>query len=78
MFFASSLSSLHYFLKQNASMAKRKFKELDKITFVGGVDEALNQSLTKKNIKGRFKGIVIWLFNPKPMENGTQPIHICT
>jgi hypothetical protein len=52
-------------------MARRKFNILDKITLVEWVDKALNQLLTKQNIKARFKGIVIWTFNLKPMENET-------
>jgi hypothetical protein len=36
--------------------------------------------LTKKNIKVGFKAIGIWLFNPKAMDNKTQPskIYIAT
>ncbi len=40
------------------------------------MDKALNQSLTKQNIKVGFKGIGIWPFNPKAMENKTQPLSI--
>jgi hypothetical protein len=78
MFFASSPLSLHFFIKPYASMARRKFNILDKITLVEWVDKALNQLLTKQNIKARFKGIVIWTFNLKPMENETVTVHICT
>jgi hypothetical protein len=56
-------------------MARSKFNKLHKITLVGWVEKALNQSLTKHNMKARFKGIVIWTFNFKPMENETQPVH---
>lgn len=38
-------------------MTKSRFNEVDKITFVGWVDKALDQSLTKQNIKVGFKGI---------------------
>ncbi len=48
-------------------MVRSKFNEHDKITLTGWVDKALNQSLTKQNIKVRFKGIGIWPFNPKVM-----------
>jgi hypothetical protein len=33
---------------KNASMSKNNHRELDKITLVGWVDQALEQSLTKK------------------------------
>ncbi len=38
------------------------------------MDKALDQLLTKHNIKARFKGTRIWPFNLKAMENKTQPI----
>jgi hypothetical protein len=50
-------------------MVKSKFNKLHKITLVGWVEKALNQLLTKQNIKARFKGIIIWTFNLKPMDN---------
>jgi hypothetical protein len=40
-------------------MARSKFSELDKITFVGWVDKALDQLLAKYNIKAGFKRIGI-------------------
>jgi hypothetical protein len=42
-------------------MARSKFNEPDKITLVGWVEKALDQSLTKQNIQAEFKGIGIWL-----------------
>jgi hypothetical protein len=42
-------------------MVRSKFNEHDKITFVGWVDKALDQSLIKHNIKAMFKWIGIWL-----------------
>jgi hypothetical protein len=50
--------------------------ELDKITHVKWVDKALDQLLTKHNIKVGFKGIGIWPFNPKAMEKKTQPTNV--
>jgi hypothetical protein len=41
-------------------MVISKFNELNKITFVGWLDKALDQSLIKQNIKVVFKGIGIW------------------
>jgi hypothetical protein len=48
--------------------------ELDKITHVRWVDKALDQLLTKHNIKAGFKRTGIWPFNLKAIENKTQPI----
>ncbi len=57
-------------------MVRSQFNEHDKITLIGWVDKALNQSLTKQNIKVQFKRIGIWPFNPKVMQNKTQPLNI--
>jgi hypothetical protein len=54
-------------------VVRSRFSEHEKITFVGWVDIALNQLLTKQSIKVGFKGTRIWPFNPKAMENKTQP-----
>jgi hypothetical protein len=37
------------------------------------VDQALKQSLTKKNIKSRFKTLGIWPINPKAMDSNIKP-----
>ncbi len=44
-------------------MAKSRFNEHDKITFIGWMDKVLDQSITKQNNKAGFKGIGIWLLN---------------
>jgi hypothetical protein len=62
--------------EQDATMARNINNELDKITRVGWVDKALDQLLTKHNIKFGFKGSGIWPFNPKAMENKTQQTSI--
>ncbi len=51
---------------------------MTKITLARWVDKTLDQSLTKKKIKVGFRGIGIWPFNPKAMENKTQPTNIYT
>jgi hypothetical protein len=53
-------------------MARNKFSEHEKIMFVGWVDKALDQLLTKQNIKVGFRETRIWPFNLKTMENKTQ------
>jgi hypothetical protein len=56
---------------RDAAMFKSNHMELDNMFLVGWVDQAINQSLTKKNIKVRFKTTCIWPFNPKAMDNKT-------
>jgi len=57
-------------------MARCKFSEHEKITFVGWVDKALDQSLTKQNIKVGFKKTRIWPFNPKLWKTKPMSIYI--
>ncbi len=59
-------------------MSRSNHMEPNKITLVGWVDQAINQSLTKKNIKVGFKATCIWPFNPKAMDNKIQPSKIYT
>ncbi len=47
-------------------------KNLDKTTFVGWVDKALEISLSN-NIKSEFKITRIWLLNLRAMDNKTMP-----
>ncbi len=54
-------------------MIRFNYKKLDKTTFVGWVDNALEISLSKYNIKNEFKITRIWLFNLKAMDNKTMP-----
>ncbi len=50
--------------------------EPNKIVLVGWVDHAIDQSLTKKNIKVGFKATCIWPFNPNAMDNKIRPSKI--
>ncbi len=59
-------------------MAKKKYQEPDKITFVGQVDKALDQSLTLQNIMFGFRVTRIWPFNLKAMDNRITPLTIHT
>jgi hypothetical protein len=45
--------------ERDASMATNKYQEPNKITLVGWVDRAIDQSLTKDNIRSWFKVIDI-------------------
>ncbi len=57
-------------------MSKSHHMKLDKTILAGWVDQAIDQSFTKKNIKARFKATSIWPFNPKGMDNKIQPSKI--
>lgn len=52
--------------------------EPNKITLVGWVDLALKKSLTKQNIKSKFRTIGIWPLNPKAMNNKIRPSKVYT
>jgi len=59
-------------------MSRNNHMELDKIILARWVDRTIYQSLIKKNIKVGFKVVGIWPFNPKVMDNKTQPSKIYT
>jgi len=59
-------------------MFKSNHVELNKITLARWVNHAIDQSLTKKNMKVGFKATSIWPFNPKAMDNKTRPLEIYT
>jgi hypothetical protein len=50
-------------------MVKNNHYELNKCTLINSVDKSLNQSLSKKNIKNKFRVIGIWPFNPNAMDD---------
>ncbi len=59
--------------ERDESMFKNNHKEPDKVTLGGLVDRTFNQSLSKQNIKARFKTIGIWPLNSKAMDNQSRP-----
>ncbi len=63
---------------RDAAMFRSNHMELDKITIVGWVNQAINQSFTKRNIKAGFTVTNSWPFNPKVMDNQIQPLEIYT
>jgi hypothetical protein len=52
-------------------MVVNRYQELNKITLVGWVDNAIDQSLTKDNIKLGFMKTNIWSLNPRVMDERT-------
>ncbi len=63
---------------RDAVMSKNNHMEPNKITLARWVDQAINQTFTNKNIKVGFKATGVWPFNPKAMDNKTQPLEIYT
>jgi hypothetical protein len=59
--------------ERDESMFRNNHRELDKVTLAGLVDRTFNQSLSKQNIKARFKTIGIWPLNSKAMDNQSRP-----
>ncbi len=64
--------------KKNVVMSKSNYMALDKITLIGWVDHALDKSITKQNIRSRFKVTCIYPLNPKAMDNENRPFNIYT
>jgi hypothetical protein len=58
--------------KKVATMVISKHQEPDKITFVGWVDKAIEQLLTKDNIRSWIKVIKIWPLNLGAMDERMQ------
>ncbi len=59
-------------------MSKNNYMELDKITLIGWVDQALDKLITEQNIRFGFKVICIYFLNPKAMDNKLEPSNIFT
>jgi hypothetical protein len=59
-------------------MSKSNHMKPNKITLARWVDQALEQSFTKQNIKFRFRITCIWLLNPKVMDNKIKPLRVYT
>jgi hypothetical protein len=59
--------------ERNENMFKNSHRERDKITLIGWVDRTFNQSLSKQDIKEKFKTTRIWPLDPKAMHNRSKP-----
>lgn len=64
--------------ERDSAMVWNNHHELDKYTIVSSVYKSLEQTLSKKNIKGEFKIIKIWPFNPRVMDGKTRPFKVYT
>jgi hypothetical protein len=64
--------------ERDESMFKNNHRKPYKVTLTVWVDKTLNQSLTKQNIKVRFKTIGIWSLDSKPMDNQNRPNKLYT
>jgi hypothetical protein len=53
-------------------MVRRNCIELDKISFVGWVDKALDQTFIRKKFISRLKATRIWPLNPRAMDHKTN------
>jgi hypothetical protein len=59
--------------EKNNNMVKNNYNVPNKATFTTWVDKTLNVALSIINIKGGFKVIGIWPFNPKAMDGRIKP-----
>jgi hypothetical protein len=64
--------------ERNVTMSKSNYMELDKITLARWVDQALDKSITKQNIKSGFKVTVIHPLNLRAMDSKIKPSNIYT
>jgi hypothetical protein len=64
--------------EKDNTMVKNNHYELEKCTLVTWVTKALDQSLSKKNIKSGFRGIGIWPLNVKAMDDKVKLIQMYT
>ncbi len=63
---------------KDAIMSRSNHMELDKITLARWVDQTLEQSFTKQNIKFNFMITCIRPLNLKAMDNKTKPLEVYT
>jgi hypothetical protein len=64
--------------EKDESMFKNNHRKPYKVTLASWVDKTLNHSLTKQNIKERFKTIRIWSLDSRPMDNQNRPNKLYT
>jgi hypothetical protein len=64
--------------EKNTITTRNKFIEPNKFILSRWVDKALNQLMTKQNIKAWFKVAIIWHLKPKVMDNKIKPSSIYT
>jgi len=57
---------------------KSNYMELNIITLIGWVDQALDKSITEQNIRFGFRVTCIYPLNPRAMDNKIEPSNIFT
>jgi len=62
--------------EKDVALSKNNYMEPDKITLVGWVNQALDKSMMKRNIKFGFKITAIYFLNLNAMDNKTKPSNI--
>jgi hypothetical protein len=72
MFHVSSHSKLHSKKERDGIMVRNNYRVPNKVTLARWVDRALDQALSKNNIRSRFKVTWIWQLNPMAMDEN-QP-----
>jgi hypothetical protein len=65
--------------EKDGAMLRNNYNKLNKVTLARWVNKVLNQVLSKKNIKIRFRvDIGIWPLNPKAMDEKFSPTKVHT
>ncbi len=64
--------------EKDVVMSKTNYMDIVKITIIGWVDQALDNSIMQQNIRFGFKVTRIYLLNPRAMDKKTKPSNIYT
>jgi hypothetical protein len=64
--------------EKDVAMSKSNYVELDKITIIWWVDQALDKSIMEQNIRFGFRVTCIYFLNPRAMDNKIEPSNIFT
>ncbi len=78
MFLALKTFKTNFKKEKDTITTKNKYNEPNKIILIRWMDKALNQLMTKQNIKAWFKVARIWHLKPKAMDDKTKPSNIYT
>jgi hypothetical protein len=76
MFLIFSLLKQPLGRKKYVAMSKSNYMEPNEINLIGWVDQALDRSITKQNIRFGFRVTCIYPLNPTAMDNKIGPSNI--